>query len=210
MLMGWKTGTMVALTLLLGAAMCRAAEPGRGGTSDTMTLKLTKGNDGDVEDTHWWRHRYRSYYYSYYSPYVYSYYYPRYYYRPYVYSCAPPVVYYSGPAYCYPISLSVSVARMFADVQPDRATLSTQPPAERPPPQEDAVGFPYDGGPKSPPPLPPEETKPLRTPNTVPLEGRSVSLPAAKPKYTYAAYGADEKTKKDDRTVASKKEPGKK
>jgi hypothetical protein len=61
--------------------------------------------------------------------------------------------------------------------------------------------------------LPKEEAKPMKTPpvNSVPLEGRSVSLPAAKPKYTFTAYGEEGRTtKKDDRTVASKKEPAKK
>jgi hypothetical protein len=61
--------------------------------------------------------------------------------------------------------------------------------------------------------LPKEEAKPMKTPPaaSVPLEGRSVSLPTAKPTYAYAAYGEEEKTtKKDDRTVASKKEPAKK
>jgi hypothetical protein len=212
MLMCWKAGTAVALTLLIGVATARAGEPARGNAADTMTLKLTKANDGDVEDAHWRHYHHRAYYYGFYRPYFYSYYYPRYFYRPYVYSYAP-LFYYSTPAYYYPISLSVTVARTFADVRPDRATLSTQPQTNQPPPrppEEDAVGFPYDGGPKAPPTS--DEAKPMKTPpvNSVPLEGRSVSLPAAKPKYNYAAYGEDEKTKKDDRTVASKKEPGKK
>jgi hypothetical protein len=216
MLMWWKTGTTVALTVLIGAATCRAAEPARGNAGDTMTLKLTKGNDGDVEDAHWRHYRHRAYYFNYYTPYAYSYYYPRYYYRPYVYYYPPPVFYYSTPAYYYPISLSATLATTLANVQPDRATLSTQAQTTQPPPrppQEDAVGYPYNGGPNAPPPMPKEEAKPMKTPpvNSVPLEGRSVSLPAAKPKYTYAGYGEEEKTtKKDDRTVSSKKEPAKK
>lgn len=51
--------------------------------------------------------------------------------------------------------------------------------------------FPYDGGPVTPAPnlkdTPPSSTTP---PNrTVPLEGRSVSLPKAAPKWNYPAYG---------------------
>jgi hypothetical protein len=209
MAMSWKVGVSIALTLLIGVAAARAADPVRGG--DTMTLKLTKATDAEVDDVHWRHHHHRGFSVGFYTPSVYSYYYPRYYYRPYVYYYPSPVYYYATPAYYYPISLSA--ASITADAPPDRAILSTKPSANQPPPrppQEDAVGFPYDGGPKSPAPLPADEVKPMKTPYTVPLEGRSVSLPAAKAKYTYAAYGEEEKTKKDDRTVAVKKEQGKK
>jgi hypothetical protein len=53
--------------------------------------------------------------------------------------------------------------------------------------------FPYDGGPQAPVPMPGRAPAPTAEPPAaprpmVPLEGRSVSLPA-KPRYTYAAYG---------------------
>ena len=194
--MWWKTGTAVALTLLIAVASARAAEPARANAADTVTLKLTKANNADVEDTHW-RYRRRAFYFGFYTPYVYPYYadfYPRYYYRSYAYYYPPPVVYYSTPTYNYPISLVTTATQGYADAAYGQEML--QPSADRPPPR------------------PPQEDhlQPMKTPPTasVPLEGRSVSLPAAKPNYTYAAYGEEEKTKKENRTVATKKEPGKK
>jgi hypothetical protein len=48
--------------------------------------------------------------------------------------------------------------------------------------------FPYDGGPAKPTPTP-KDTPPSTTPRSVPLEGLSVSLPKAAPKWRYPAYG---------------------
>jgi hypothetical protein len=234
MAMWWKAGTTVALTLLVGVATVGAGEPARGDAGDTMTLKLTRGTDAEVEDAHWRHHHHRAFYSSYFTPYAYSYYYPSYSYyypyrsyyyptyssnygyrsyRPYASYYTPPVIYYSTPAYCYPISLSATLATTFANAQRDRAPTATQdnqPPPR--PPQEDAVGYPYDGGPKPPVPLPSDGAKPMKTPPavSVPLEGRSVSLPAPKPKYTYTAFGEEQDTGKEDRSVASKKQPTKK
>jgi hypothetical protein len=55
--------------------------------------------------------------------------------------------------------------------------------------------YPYDGGPRSPVPLPqttpqqPTPAQPMNTPPTLPLEGRSVSLPVQKTQWAYPAYG---------------------
>jgi hypothetical protein len=64
-------------------------------------------------------------------------------------------------------------------------------------PPAGSLTYPYDGGPADPVPMPKapqtEEKKPSAPP-MVPLEGRTVSLPAkpaAKPKYTYPAYGEE-------------------
>jgi hypothetical protein len=54
-------------------------------------------------------------------------------------------------------------------------------------PREDGT-FPYNGGPQQVVPTP-QDTAPSSAPRTVPLEGRSVSLPKAKAKWTYPAYG---------------------
>lgn len=73
------------------------------------------------------------------------------------------------------------------------ATLGTPlPPRTDPVPQQprNDSTFPYDGGPSNPAPnpkaAPPSSTTP---PRSVPLDGRSVSLPKAAPKWRYPAYG---------------------
>jgi len=79
------------------------------------------------------------------------------------------------------------------------ATLGTplngaaqQPYVDVNPPQApaDAGTYPYDGGPRTPAPNSKEATPPTSTPKrTVPLEGRSVSLPKPAGKWAYPAYG---------------------
>ncbi|HTU22648.1 MAG TPA: hypothetical protein VMG10_31705 [Gemmataceae bacterium] len=66
-------------------------------------------------------------------------------------------------------------------------TLAQPRPSEQPP--SDGT-FPYDGGPSNPVPSL-KETPPSSTPapRSVPLEGRSVSLPKTAPKWSYPAYG---------------------
>ena len=49
--------------------------------------------------------------------------------------------------------------------------------------------FPYDGGPQQVVPNPTDTPPSSTTPRSVPLEGRSVSLPKATPKWSYPAYG---------------------
>jgi hypothetical protein len=49
--------------------------------------------------------------------------------------------------------------------------------------------FPYDGGPQQVVPNPRDTPPSSTTPRTLPLEGRSVSLPKAAPKWSYPAYG---------------------
>jgi hypothetical protein len=71
------------------------------------------------------------------------------------------------------------------------ATFGTPLPALAPPQMPSSNGtYPYDGGPAN---LVPnlKETPPSSTPSprSVPLEGRSVSLPKATPKWSYPAYG---------------------
>lgn len=59
-----------------------------------------------------------------------------------------------------------------------------------PPPMPNSEGtFPYDGGPQQVVPNPKDTPSSLPAPRSVPMEGRSVSLPRAKPKWTYPAYG---------------------
>jgi hypothetical protein len=68
--------------------------------------------------------------------------------------------------------------------------------------------FPYDGGPQNPVPNPKQTSRPSTTPQQrdVPLEGRSVSLPKAAPKWTYPAYGetARRTTPAADRTYLTR------
>jgi hypothetical protein len=72
-------------------------------------------------------------------------------------------------------------------------SLQTQPPpagveiVPRPKPVPTDGTFPYDGGPRNPPPMPKSGPIFNDAPATLPLAGRVVSLP--KPKYVYPAYG---------------------
>ena len=100
----------------------------------------------------------------------------------------PSSVYYGAP-YVYPSSTvvpdaSLSVGPVQAQELPD-ATLETAPPPQAVP----APGtFPYDGGPRNPPPMPKADPAPSSAPATLPLDGHAVSLPR-KPAYTYPAFG---------------------
>ena len=121
-------------------------------------------------------------YYSYgYRPYYYSSYYS--YYQPYVYS------YY--PNYCYGISDTQLTPSPKLNVQPV-PPMETVPETQLKPTMPPASGpYQYDGGPSNPVPMP-QGTRPGTNPRpTVPLEGRSVSLPSTTTtaKYTYPAYG---------------------
>jgi hypothetical protein len=81
------------------------------------------------------------------------------------------------------------------EVTPFAPSLRAQPllpdVAPRATPYQNDGTFPYDGGPRSPVPMPRAEPAPMSTPPpSVPLEGRSVSLPPTKvAKYAYPAYG---------------------
>jgi hypothetical protein len=153
---------------------------------------------------------YPRYYGSYYYPsYYYGYsYYPRYYgsyyYYPSYYS------YYPGYSYYYPSYYGISFVSPIGcpaggqDVAglvltPDgKGTKSDSykpavPAGPRKPVPQDGT-YPYDGGPPDPVPMPRVEPAPAGKvrPQTVPLEGRAVSLPPAaapKKKYEYLAYG---------------------
>ena len=69
--------------------------------------------------------------------------------------------------------------------------LPAQPPVtDRVPQMPNSDGtFPYDGGPNNPGPNLKETPPSSTTPRSLPLEGRSVSLPKAAPKWSYPAYG---------------------
>jgi hypothetical protein len=85
------------------------------------------------------------------------------------------------------------------------APYSQQSPA--PTPRGDGT-YPYDGGPNAPEVAPAPTKVPQRT---VPLEGRSVSLPKAKGKWAYPAYGeiARRTFSVPDRTLLTKATPKK-
>lgn len=87
-------------------------------------------------------------------------------------------------------------------------TLALPAGAEPAPPQVPSDGtYPYDGGPKAPASEPETAPAPKRIQQrTVPLEGRSVSLPKSGGKWTYPAYGetARRGSHRDDRIVRSK------
>jgi hypothetical protein len=72
--------------------------------------------------------------------------------------------------------------------------------------------YPYDGGPKVPAPNSREATPPTGAPErTVPLEGRTVSLPKTTAKWAYPAYGetARRTSSNRDQTVLTRGEPKK-
>jgi len=125
--------------------------------------------------------------------------------------------YYGG---CYPIagispdtatttfSLQLGSTALRAQLQPGpSAAVQAAPsgsapypaPSNSAPPAPNAGTYEYDGGPRAPIPLPKGEPAtprtdpvPMNTQPAVPLEGRSVSIPAVvrtTPKYTYPAYG---------------------
>ena len=76
-------------------------------------------------------------------------------------------------------------------------------------PRDDGT-YPYDGGPTTPVPDPKATPAPTAEPQrTVPLEGRSVSLPRPATKWAYPAYGetARRTSFAEDRTLLTKNEP---
>lgn len=90
----------------------------------------------------------------------------------------------SGPAV---YSLNIVPGVVQGSERPTPYLPSDPQPAPRPLPNDGT--FDYDGGPRSPVPLP-KADQPNNKPPTVPLEGRPVSLPGrSTPKYTYPAYG---------------------
>jgi len=128
----------------------------------------------------------------YYGNWSYSSYWPYYSY--------PSSAYYGG-YYGYPSSavvvpsVNLNVApTLQSQPLPDGALETAPPPALAP-----ADGtFPYDGGPRNPPPMPKADPAPTGAPATIPLSGRAVSLPG-KATYTYAAYGETPKVVPADR-----------
>jgi hypothetical protein len=124
-------------------------------------------------------------YYSYYPGYYgYSYYYPTYY----------PAITYVSPIGCRPGSQDVpaTVLTPGGQVTTDTYKLPAAAPDRMQPVPQDGT-YRYDGGPSNPVPLPRTEPAPAGNarPQTVPLDGRPVSLPPAVPKkkYEYLAYG---------------------
>jgi hypothetical protein len=182
------------------------------------TLELTPQNDAQNVEAwyrphrYYWPHAgfyYRPYAYSYYRPY-----YPSFYFsigRPYypAYYVAPPAYYYPAPLYFYyPVGLNGTIGSATSP-----AILRSGPsgvenlPLPTPVPGQPAPGtYPYDGGPANPVPPAKPENKPPNA--TMPLEGRTVSVPApATSKYTYPAYG-EERTPSNsppDRTILIRK-----
>src|SRR5262249_52734937 len=97
-------------------------------------------------------------------------------------------------AYDYPIDTSAAPMPPAATLDYDPGTNGRVPSAEpvpAPRPVAPSQGtFPYDGGPRVPVPMPKSEPAPTAAPPaTVPLEGRSVSLPGKPAKLSYPAYG---------------------
>jgi hypothetical protein len=161
---------------------------------------------------------YRSYYagYGYYRPYYRGYYGygfgfyapPVYYYNPYI--------YYGAPSYYYPISATsaptptVQARASYSEQLPPPGSLPTMPPVNN-------GTYPYDGGPRTPVPMPPpgEEFSPAnQLRSIVPIDGKLALLPSEttmgsflltgvqtptpsksaavpSPRSGYAAYGED-------------------
>src|SRR5262245_27466367 len=150
---------------------------------------------------------YRPYYASYYRPYYYASYYRPYfygaysYYRPYYYA---PYYYYPYPYYYgYTTPYVVIAGSVGAEAPMYTLPAPTQlmPVAGGMPPANGAETYAYDGGSKTPVPVPgtvpgtvpsgPMPPAPMSKPEprpTVPSQGRFVSLPTSTP-YTFAAYG---------------------
>jgi hypothetical protein len=180
------------------------------------TLVLTPENDAQNVEA-WYRpHRYyRPYLGFYYRPYAYyrPYYYPSFYFsvaRPYypAYYAAPSAYYYPAPYYFYyPVGLNVTTgaATSPAILRSGSSGIETLP-LPTPAPGQAAPGtYPYDGGPANPVPPAKRENKPPNA--TMPLEGRTVSVPGATtPRYTYPAYGEDRPPSgSPDRTILIRK-----
>jgi len=128
----------------------------------------------------------------YYYPYYSSYYYPSYYY-PYDYGYSQPYYDYSySPVTLYTPRTNYRIISQPTGVMPyaDSSSLQTQPGGAGYTPSPDGT-YPYNGGPRSPVPMPKEAPPPSAAPpaSSAPLEGTTVSRVVAKSKYTYLAYG---------------------
>ncbi len=200
-------GVSPLIGILLALGVCALTTTARADDTQRLDSKgdapaMTLGFEGDEETLpvrgwRWGYYRYGYYprYYSYYYP---RYYYPRYaygyaysYYRPYGYY-APGVIY--RPAPCFsPISISVN-PMPYAVMLPGRARISVQfgSPEVLPAPQSapDNGTYPYDGGPRTPVPLPKADPGPGVVPPVATIvEGRVISLATKPAKYAYPAYG---------------------
>ena len=101
----------------------------------------------------------------------------------------PSTAYYGGQADCPSATLvtpPVSLDVQTPSLRTPPAGFET-PPMPRPQRVPADGTFPYDGGPRNPPPMPKSGPIFNDAPATLPLTGRVVSLP--KPKYVYPAYG---------------------
>lgn len=89
----------------------------------------------------------------------------------------------TAPAY----NLAMPVATLGTPLNGAPNYLNIDPPQA----PADAGTYPYDGGPRRAVPAPAEQVQPSRTTpqRTVPMEGRTVSLPKASGKWSYPAYG---------------------
>jgi hypothetical protein len=137
-------------------------------------------------------------------------YYPYYYYAPSVIYTSP---YYYPPVYSYPISTSVTVTPI-GGLTGQTAPLNALPQGVNPyapgqnqgPAIQGDPTYPYDGGPRLPVPMPRSNETGTPTPMgapqpRLPLEGRTVSLPAQNTKFTYPAYGDQARDTTSDRTT---------
>jgi hypothetical protein len=122
-----------------------------------------------------------SYYGSYYQPYYYS---------------TPSVYYYSAPSYsidpylCPSGGASARVLSLSITVAPTTRRRIVEIVAAPTSVQPDDQTFPYDGGPRTPAPMPKAEPMPDAQPSAAPVDGHSVSLPAkVASKLVYPAYG---------------------
>jgi hypothetical protein len=122
-----------------------------------------------------------SYYGSYYQPYYYS---------------TPSVYYYSAPSYsidpylCPSGGASARVLSLSITVAPTTRRRIVEIVAAPTSVQPDDQTFPYDGGPRTPAPMPKAEPMPDAQPSAAPVDDHSVSLPAkVASKLVYPAYG---------------------
>jgi hypothetical protein len=110
----------------------------------------------------------------------------------------------TGSIYTLASPANVAAGPVAGGLQP--GYVDVNPPRVQP---QDGT-YPYDGGPASPVPDPKAAPAPPATPQrTVPLEGRSVSLPKPASKWAYPAYGETaRRTPRDgDRTLLTKGTP---
>jgi hypothetical protein len=117
----------------------------------------------------------------------------------------------SGTVYTLSLPAGITVSPSYSLPPAGSVTPSTPAPTM---PRDDGT-YPYDGGPKNPVPMPKEAPAPSGSPGgtptkvlprSVPLEGRSVSLPRPATQWTYPAYGeqARRTSVAEDRTLLTK------